>query len=156
MPLIFLYLWVILIFIFAYFLEFTLIKTFSVKVFRIFVAPGIVVHELSHMLSAKLSGTKIMDYRFFDPRGGYVKFTKPKIPFIGNSFISFAPLIIGSLAILLLGLLLNIKLVTVTYGQSIQQFLHILQKINFSSIPNIIILYLINNLYSNNYIYNIK
>jgi len=143
MPLIFLYLWVILIYLTAYYLELILIKTFSTKLFRIFVAPGIVIHELSHILGAKLSGSKIADYRFFDPKGGYVKFTKPKIPLIGNAFISFAPLIIGSLVILLLGLLLNIKIAVLSNGQSLQQFFTIIGKINFFSIPNIIVLYLI-------------
>ena len=143
MTLFYLYLWLILIFLTAYSLELLLIKTFSTKIFRIFVAPGIVVHELSHILGAKLSGSKIMDYRFFDPRGGFVKFTKPKIPVIGNSIVSFAPLFFGSIVILLLGLLLKIQISNFSNPPDFIEFLSIFQKVRINSIPNILLLYLI-------------
>jgi len=143
MTLFYLYLWLILIFLAAYSLELILIKTFSTKIFRIFVAPGIVIHELSHILAAKLSGSKIMDYRFFDPRGGFVKFTKPKIPIIGNSLVSFAPLFFGSIVILLFGILLKIQVTDFSNPPNFIEFLSIFQKVKILSVPNILLFYLI-------------
>jgi hypothetical protein len=143
MALLFLYLWLILIFLAAYALERVLISIFSTKTFRIFVAPGIVVHELSHILGAKLSGSKIMDYRFFDPRGGYVKFTQPKIPIIGNSLVSFAPLFFGSVVILLLGLLLKIQITSFTNPPNLSEFINIFKNVRIFNFGDIILLYFI-------------
>ncbi len=42
------------------------------KIYRIFVTPGILVHELSHALACLLMGAKVTDMTIFDKEGGHV------------------------------------------------------------------------------------
>lgn len=65
---------------------------------RIFVAPGVIFHELSHALACLITGAKIIKISFFDKDGGSVKHQKSPIPIIGPILISTAPLILGILA----------------------------------------------------------
>lgn len=73
--------------------------------FRIFVAPGVIVHEYSHVLACLLMGARIEKIALFEKTGGYVRHSIPKIPkwppvvgpSIGMVVISFAP-IFGCLA----------------------------------------------------------
>jgi hypothetical protein len=55
-------------------------------------APGVIVHECSHILGCLLTGAKITDVVFFSDKGGSVTYTRPKIPFLGDLVISTAPL----------------------------------------------------------------
>lgn len=59
---------------------------------RIFVTPGIIIHELSHAAACLLMGAKVSEIKFFTETGGHVKHGKPKVPVIGQPIISMAPL----------------------------------------------------------------
>jgi len=61
-------------------------------VHRIFVTPGIIVHECSHALACVLTGAKIEEIKFFDPEGGHVTHGKSKVPVLGQVLISLAPM----------------------------------------------------------------
>lgn len=68
-------------------------------VYRVFVAPGVIVHEMSHALGCVITGAKITSIQVFKKDGGEVRHTAPKIPIIGQIIISLAPFIIGFLAV---------------------------------------------------------
>jgi hypothetical protein len=56
-------------------------------------APGVIVHECSHILGCIITGGKIKNVVFFSERGGSVTYTSSKIPYIGDVVISTAPLV---------------------------------------------------------------
>ncbi len=75
----------------------------SKTLYVVLMLPGTIVHESSHAVIALLMGARITDFSVM-PSGsslGYIKYTAPKIPLIGNTAIAAAPLI-GCPAILLL------------------------------------------------------
>ncbi len=51
--------------------------------FRLFVAPGIIVHEYSHALACLITGTKIHEIRLFKREGGHVKHDNPAPTILG-------------------------------------------------------------------------
>jgi hypothetical protein len=55
-------------------------------------APGVIIHELSHVLGCLISGAKIKKVIYFSNEGGSVTYTSPKIPYIGDLLINIAPL----------------------------------------------------------------
>ena len=55
-------------------------------------APGIVLHECSHILGCILTGAKIQKVVFFSEEGGSVTYTRPLLPWLGDVIISTAPL----------------------------------------------------------------
>ncbi len=63
----------------------------------IFLLPGIVIHELFHILGCFLTGTKITKIKLFSLKGGYVKYKKRN--FIISLLISLFP-VIGGLILL--------------------------------------------------------
>ena len=62
------------------------------KAFFVLAFPGILVHELSHVIGCLIMGAKVTNLSLFEPQGGYVTHGEPKIPIIGKPVISFAPL----------------------------------------------------------------
>jgi hypothetical protein len=56
-------------------------------------APGVIVHECSHILGCIITGAKIKNVVYFSERGGSVTYTSSKIPYIGDVVISTAPLV---------------------------------------------------------------
>jgi len=56
-------------------------------------APGVIVHECSHILGCIITGAKIKKVVFFSQEGGSVTYTPSKIPYIGDVVISTAPLV---------------------------------------------------------------
>jgi hypothetical protein len=56
-------------------------------------APGVIVHESSHILGCFITGAKIKKVVFFSEEGGSVTYTTSKIPYIGDVVISTAPLV---------------------------------------------------------------
>lgn len=72
------------------------------------IAPGVAVHELSHALACMLTGAKVHSVVLFRADGsGEVRHGPPKLRYVGNLIIGLAPLIGGSLCLLVLGLLLK-------------------------------------------------
>jgi len=65
--------------------------------------PGTIVHETSHAILALFMGASITKFSVIPSEDtfGHVEYTSTKIPLIGNTAISIAPLI-GCPAILLL------------------------------------------------------
>jgi hypothetical protein len=55
-------------------------------------APGIIVHECSHILGCILTGAKIKKVVLVSKEGGMVTYSQPSIPVLGNVIISTAPL----------------------------------------------------------------
>jgi len=55
-------------------------------------APGVIVHECSHILGCLVTGAAITNVVFFSKDGGSVTYTRPKIPVLGDVIISSAPL----------------------------------------------------------------
>ena len=75
----------------------------SKTLYIVLMLPGTIVHEISHAIVAFLMGASITKLSVI-PSGntlGHVEHTAPKIPLIGNTAISIAPLI-GCPALLLL------------------------------------------------------
>jgi hypothetical protein len=55
-------------------------------------APGVIVHECSHILGCLITGAKVKKVVFFSQKGGSVTYTASKIPYLGDVVISAAPL----------------------------------------------------------------
>ena len=55
-------------------------------------APGVIVHECSHILGCLITGAKVKTVVFFSEKGGSVTYTASKIPYLGDVVISTAPL----------------------------------------------------------------
>jgi hypothetical protein len=55
-------------------------------------APGVMVHECSHILGCLVTGADIRKIVLFSRGGGSVTYAKPAIPLLGNVIISTAPL----------------------------------------------------------------
>ena len=56
-------------------------------------APGVIVHECSHILGCIITGAKIKKVVFFSEEGGSVTYTPSKIPYFGDVVIGTAPLV---------------------------------------------------------------
>lgn len=85
-------------------------KYFNRKALLLLLAPGVVVHELSHAVGCLLVGANIQEIKLFSPKGdtlGYVTHSKPKVPVIGQIIISIAPLIGCCLFLYLIALATN-------------------------------------------------
>ncbi len=55
-------------------------------------APGVIIHELSHVLGCMITGAKVKKVVYFSKSGGSVTYASPKIPYIGDLVINLAPL----------------------------------------------------------------
>ena len=76
--------------------------------YRLFVAPRVVVHELSHAITCLITGAKVTSISMFKKEGGEVKHGYPKIPVLGQILISLSPFIVGSILIFILARALGI------------------------------------------------
>ncbi len=63
------------------------------KAYRIFMVPGIFVHELSHAAGCLLTGATVTKLSLWERQGGYVEHTPPKLPVVGQAIISMAPIV---------------------------------------------------------------
>ena len=91
-------------------LNYLLINNINRYILLILLAPGVIIHELSHAVGCLLVGAKIKEIKFFSPKGdtlGHVTHSKSKIPIIGQFVISIAPLIGCGLVLYLLAVLMN-------------------------------------------------
>ncbi len=68
-------------------------------IYRLFVAPGVILHELSHAFACFFTGTKVTSINMFKKDGGEVRHARSKIPILGPIFISLAPFLVGGIAI---------------------------------------------------------
>lgn len=86
---------VLLVFILSMVTDFCLRNSFLGTRYRLFVVPGVIVHELSHALFCVLTGAKITKISLFDKEGGSVEHEKAKVPVVGQILISLAPILVG-------------------------------------------------------------
>ena len=64
------------------------------RVIAIVLVPGLIVHEMSHILACLLTGATVKEASLIDAgREGRVTHTKPAIPVLGQALISLAPMI---------------------------------------------------------------
>jgi len=56
-------------------------------------APGVIVHECSHIFGCLITGAKVKKVVFFSETGGSVTYSASKIPYLGDVVISTAPLL---------------------------------------------------------------
>ena len=54
--------------------------------------PGVVLHEISHMIGCVVTGAEIRKVVYFSQEGGSVTYSEPRIPVVGTVIISTAPL----------------------------------------------------------------
>lgn len=92
LPIIYIFGFFIVIMVFDQSINFFLRESFFGLKYRYFVAPGVIIHELSHALAALLTFHKVEKINFLDPNGGYVLHQKTREP-ISQVIISFAPII---------------------------------------------------------------
>jgi hypothetical protein len=104
------FLWLIILFLVSFVLNNLWRKIFLGKKYRIFLAPGVIVHELSHAVACRLTGAKIKEINFFLWDGGYVKHNKSKIPILGEFLISFAPILGGIVALFIFSLIFGLRI----------------------------------------------
>ncbi len=130
--------------------DFLLVRSFLGKNYRLFVAPGVIIHEMSHFLACILTGAKVTKVVVFDTSGGSVEHEKPKIPILGQLLISMAPFIIGSAIIYFLSLHLglkpvNLKEIDLSVGGMLSYAKSMISPINFGDWKNWIIFYIVLN-----------
>lgn len=81
---------------------------------RVFVAPGVILHELAHALACVLVGAPVHEINFWKISGGHVIHGQPRIHIVGPVLISFAPMIFMSIALVLAAPLFSSELLN--YG----------------------------------------
>ncbi len=75
-------------------------KILPEKIYAIALFPGIVIHELSHVLGCLLTGAKITKIKLFSFKGGYVRYRK--VGPVRSMIISFFPVVGGLAALFIL------------------------------------------------------
>lgn len=139
---------VLAVFLITSLIDFFLSRSFIGKKYRIFVGPGVIVHELSHAIMCLLTGAKIKKISLFDKDGGRVEHYPSVVPVIGPILIAFAPIMFGGVAIYFLSKQIGLNEISfnlLSFDKSqltmiAQNFLKIL---HFSSAQSWIIFYLI-------------
>lgn len=102
--------------------------------FRLFVVPGVIVHELSHAFACFVTGAKVTGISMFKKDGGEVRHGHSSIPILGPIFISTAPFIIGALVIFLLSKLIGFKAINLTEYDFNPQNIMLLVKSTFGTL----------------------
>jgi hypothetical protein len=126
----------------SYLTDYFLVRSFLGYKYRFFVAPGIIIHELSHALACLICWAKIREISFFDQDGGYVKHEKSPIPIFGPILISTAPLVISIIIFYFLGRLLKLE-GSLDFGTIIFNLKLILKSINFVNWRSFLAIYLL-------------
>lgn len=82
----------LLILLLSHLVNFFLLRSFVGKYFHLFVAPGVVIHELSHAIACLVTGAHIRRISFWQEDGGYVIHSPSRLPILGQVIISLAPI----------------------------------------------------------------
>jgi len=85
-------------------------KVFRGMKFRYFIAPGVIIHELSHAVMCLFMLAPVRKISFFSRAGGYVEHGRSRFGFLGNTLISIAPIFGISLCLWLIIYLFNFSL----------------------------------------------
>lgn len=95
LPLFYLIGWFGSIFVASYLINWLLIRSVIRKWYRFFVAPGVVVHELSHAVGCLATGSQITEINFWKASGGHVKHLQTNDPLkrvVADPIIALAPI----------------------------------------------------------------
>ena len=95
----------------CYFLSFQIMYSLahvsgSYLALRLLLLPGVIIHESAHALACLLTFTPIENISFWDEAGGHVVHHKPKLAFISQPIISFAPFPVGLAGLIFIGTLI--------------------------------------------------
>jgi hypothetical protein len=104
------FIWMAILIIFSFFVDYLLARIFSRGAHRFFVFLGVIVHEYSHALGCLITGTKIKEIKLFEESGGHVTHAK-RNPFI-TAIIAMMPLFGCSAFLLFLAFLFEYAGVT--------------------------------------------
>ena len=102
-PFITFFIWMILLILLSFFVDYLLARIFSKGAHRFFVFLGVIVHEYSHAFGCLITRTKIKEIKLFEESGGHVTHEK-RNPFV-TAIIGMMPLFGCSLFILLLAII---------------------------------------------------
>lgn len=87
--------YLVLIMIVGYFINVLTARMTGGWIYRVLVAPGVIIHELSHAIGCIITGAHIQSINVFKRDGGELKHTGSPIPVIGNVVISLMPIVTG-------------------------------------------------------------
>ena len=79
----------------SYYAQKFLLAIFPFAIFRFFIIPGVIVHELSHAFGCLITGAQVDSISVFSKEGGEVKHGEPYLKFLGPTIISMAPIVCG-------------------------------------------------------------
>lgn len=142
LPLIYLVGWFGAIFVCSYLINWLLVRSIIRKWYRLFVAPGVVVHELSHAAGCLMTGSQITEINFWKASGGHVKHLASHDPLkrlISDPMIALAP-IWGTFIIL--GLLTWLMMPELFEVLQSRDYSYLSEAINFTSWQSLVYLYL--------------
>ncbi|MCX6812854.1 MAG: hypothetical protein NTW79_04555 [Candidatus Berkelbacteria bacterium] len=131
----------------SYVIDFFLSQSIFGERYRIFLAPGVIIHELAHGFGCLITGAKVTEMSFFDKDGGHVKHRKSKIPILGSVIISLAPLVAGIVIIYFISRHLNIASADISTTKNLSSSLivassNLLKSVIHLSVRNLLLLYL--------------
>lgn len=138
---------IILTLLISFFVNFFLMGSVLGQSYRIFVVPGVILHELSHALFCLLTGAKIKRIALFDKEGGSVEHEQSKLPVLGPILISLAPFVAGSIAIFFFAKWLGLKEIDLTnltfsYNDVISFAKSVFRQLDLTNYKNWVIVYL--------------
>ncbi len=86
-------LWLSVLLFVVYTVDRLFVKGMKLGVYRFFVGPAALVHDVSQVLACLLTGAQVKNVQLANAKGGRVEHEKPKIPGLGNLMIAVAPLL---------------------------------------------------------------
>jgi len=129
LPLVKLFALILVIVLISFILNFLLSHSILRSVYRFFVAPGIIIHELSHALFCLLTGARITKLSMFEKDGGQVEHKPSKIPILGQFLISMAPFAVGFAVLYIISARLGLKVQNLEGGYGISMATDILNQL---------------------------
>ncbi|MGM0438844.1 MAG: hypothetical protein ACQEP3_00190 [Patescibacteria group bacterium] len=131
-----------LLFFVSYYTAYFWRKIFQGRKYSVIVFPGVIIHELSHIIACIITFAKIKEVKLFSFQGGFVRHKKPKLPIIGTPIISFFPVIGGTAALFLIYWIYGIELSSFSVNRNfIQGFKNLLVN-NWNNLYFWILIYL--------------
>ena len=101
----------------SYFTAYFWRRIFRGRKYSVIVFPGVVIHELSHLIGCIITFAKVKKVKLFSMTGGYVRHKKSKIPIVGEPIISFFPVVGGTLSLFLIYRLVGLNLPAFEFNQ---------------------------------------
>ncbi len=95
LPIVLLVGWFATLFASSYLINWLLVRSVIRRYYRFFIAPGVIVHELSHAAGCLLTGSEIVEIKFWETSGGHVKHLQthnPLMRMVSDPLIGLAPI----------------------------------------------------------------